>query len=114
MEQFLTAVRKAGFDEGPQISDPRNPASAPWLEHFAGWWEEIPAKRRAGAATCQESGAPPRGQDCPPGIGPACMFRLKPGDPITAVGRANQMVHRSCIDLPAAASVSRPNPEVAS
>jgi Na+-transporting NADH:ubiquinone oxidoreductase subunit F len=29
---------------------------------------------------------PPPGQDCPPGIGSAYMFQLKPGDTLTAVG----------------------------
>ena len=29
---------------------------------------------------------PPLGQDCPPGVGSAHMFRLRPGDTLTAVG----------------------------
>lgn len=29
---------------------------------------------------------PPPGQDCPPGVGSAYMFSLKPGDPVTAIG----------------------------
>jgi MocE subfamily Rieske [2Fe-2S] domain protein len=29
---------------------------------------------------------PPPGQDCPPGVGSAWMFRLRPGDTVTAVG----------------------------
>ena len=29
---------------------------------------------------------PPPGQDCPPGVGSAWMFRLRPGDTLTAVG----------------------------
>ena len=29
---------------------------------------------------------PPSGEDCPPGIGSAYMFSLKPGDTVTAVG----------------------------
>jgi sugar phosphate isomerase/epimerase len=38
---------RVGFDEGPQISDPRNPAHAPWLERFTGWWNQILDLRRA-------------------------------------------------------------------
>jgi hypothetical protein len=37
---------RVGFDEGPQISDPRNPAHAPWLERFTGWWKHILELRR--------------------------------------------------------------------
>ncbi|HEY1793564.1 MAG TPA: NADH:ubiquinone reductase (Na(+)-transporting) subunit F [Opitutaceae bacterium] len=29
---------------------------------------------------------PPPGQDCPPGVGSAYAFSLKPGDPVTAIG----------------------------
>jgi Na(+)-translocating NADH:ubiquinone oxidoreductase F subunit len=29
---------------------------------------------------------PPPGQDCPPGVGSAFMFNLKPGDIVTAIG----------------------------
>lgn len=29
---------------------------------------------------------PPPGQDCPPGVGSAYVFNLKPGDPVTAIG----------------------------
>ncbi|MCB1106054.1 MAG: hypothetical protein KDK74_15100, partial [Cephaloticoccus sp.] len=29
---------------------------------------------------------PPPGQDCPPGVGSAYMFNLKPGDTVTAIG----------------------------
>ena len=29
---------------------------------------------------------PPPGQDCPPGIGSAYMFSLRPGDTVTAIG----------------------------
>lgn len=38
---------RVGFDEGPQISDPRNPAHAAWLERFTGWWKRILELRRA-------------------------------------------------------------------
>ena len=38
---------RVGFDEGPQISDPRNPAHAAWLERFTGWWKQILELRRA-------------------------------------------------------------------
>jgi sugar phosphate isomerase/epimerase len=38
---------RVGFDEGPQVSDPRNPAHAPWLERFTGWWKQILELRRA-------------------------------------------------------------------
>ena len=38
---------RVGFDEGPQISDPRNPSHAPWLERFTGWWQQILDLRRA-------------------------------------------------------------------
>lgn len=32
---------RVGFDEGPQISDPRNPAHQPWLALFTSWWKSI-------------------------------------------------------------------------
>lgn len=38
---------RVGFDEGPQISDPRNPAHAPWLALFTAWWKNILQLRRA-------------------------------------------------------------------
>jgi sugar phosphate isomerase/epimerase len=38
---------RVGFDEGPQVSDPRNPAHAVWLERFTGWWQTILDLRRA-------------------------------------------------------------------
>lgn len=38
---------RVGFDEGPQISDPRNPVHAPWLDRFTGWWKQILELRRA-------------------------------------------------------------------
>ena len=38
---------RVGFDEGPQISDPRNPAHQSWLERFTGWWQQILELRRA-------------------------------------------------------------------
>ena len=38
---------RVGFDEGPQISDPRNPAHAVWLERFTAWWKQILDLRRA-------------------------------------------------------------------
>lgn len=38
---------RVGFDEGPQISDPRNPAHAAWLERFISWWQRILDLRRA-------------------------------------------------------------------
>lgn len=38
---------RVGFDEGPQISDPRNPAHAAWLERFTSWWKHILDLRRA-------------------------------------------------------------------
>jgi sugar phosphate isomerase/epimerase len=37
---------RVGFDEGPQISDPRNPAHAPWLALFTSWWKRILRLRR--------------------------------------------------------------------
>lgn len=38
---------RVGFDEGPQISDPRNPVHAPWLDRFTDWWKQILELRRA-------------------------------------------------------------------
>jgi sugar phosphate isomerase/epimerase len=38
---------RVGFDEGPQISDPRNPAHAKWLALFTSWWKRILQLRRA-------------------------------------------------------------------
>jgi sugar phosphate isomerase/epimerase len=53
-EAMATAMQAAGhiharvgFDEGPQVSDPRNPAHAVWLERFTGWWKQILDHRRA-------------------------------------------------------------------
>lgn len=40
---------RVGFDEGPQVSDPRNPAHAPWLRLFTSWWREIIRLRRVGS-----------------------------------------------------------------
>lgn len=37
---------RVGFDEGPQISDPRNPVHAPWLALFTSWWKRILQLRR--------------------------------------------------------------------
>lgn len=38
---------RVGFDEGPQVSDPRNPAHARWLELFTGWWRRVLDLRRS-------------------------------------------------------------------
>lgn len=38
---------RIGFDQGPQISDPRNPAQAFWLDRFLHWWQAIVDLRRA-------------------------------------------------------------------
>jgi sugar phosphate isomerase/epimerase len=38
---------RVGFDEGPQISDPRNPAHARWLALFTSWWRRVLELRRA-------------------------------------------------------------------
>lgn len=32
---------RVGFDEGPQVSDPRNPAHERWLHLFTTWWKRI-------------------------------------------------------------------------
>ena len=37
---------RVGFDEGPQISDPRNPAHHRWLALFTSWWKHILQLRR--------------------------------------------------------------------
>lgn len=37
---------RVGFDEGPQVSDPRNPVHAPWLALFTSWWKQILQLRR--------------------------------------------------------------------
>ncbi len=37
---------RVGFDEGPQISDPRNPLHEPWLRLFTSWWKRIVRLRR--------------------------------------------------------------------
>lgn len=54
LEAALEAARhihaRVGFDQGPQVSDPRNPALAPWLERFLGWWNSIRDRRRAAGA----------------------------------------------------------------
>ncbi len=41
---------RVGFDEGPQVSDPRNPEHAVWLERFTNWWKEILSLRRCEGA----------------------------------------------------------------
>jgi sugar phosphate isomerase/epimerase len=38
---------RVGFDEGPQVSDPRNPAHSEWLALFTSWWKRILELRRA-------------------------------------------------------------------
>ena len=54
---------RVGFDQGPQVSDPRNSAHAPWLERFTGWWKQILELRRGeGREWCTitpEFGPPP-------------------------------------------------------
>ncbi len=37
---------RIGFDQGPQVSDPRNPAHQPWLALFTSWWKSIIHLRR--------------------------------------------------------------------
>lgn len=42
---------RVGFDEGPQVSDPRNPAYASWMDLFLNWWQRIcDLRREAGDA----------------------------------------------------------------
>lgn len=36
---------RVGFDEGPQVSDPRNPAHAAWLQRFTEWWQTLVSLR---------------------------------------------------------------------
>ena len=61
LENFPEAVEEAirrtrhvhariGFEEGPQISDPRAPEWQPTVNHFLGWWDRMVASRRKAGA----------------------------------------------------------------
>ena len=67
LEQALAAARhihaRVGFEEGPQIPDPRAPEWKYAVDHFAGWWDRIVEyRRKAGTASLgitTEFGPPP-------------------------------------------------------
>ena len=50
VERAMQAARhihaRVGYDEGPQVSDPRNPAYAAWMDLFLNWWQRICDMRR--------------------------------------------------------------------
>lgn len=50
VERAMQAVdhihARVGFDQGPQLSDPRNPVHSAWLKLFASWWDRIICARR--------------------------------------------------------------------
>ena len=54
---------RVGFEQGPQISDPRAPEWQPTVNHFLGWWDRIvEGRRKAGAPLLTftaEFGPPP-------------------------------------------------------
>jgi hypothetical protein len=69
-EPVQEAIRRArhvharvGFEEGPQISDPRAPEWRHAVDHFLVWWDQIVAARRAAGAKMltftTEFGPPP-------------------------------------------------------
>jgi len=37
---------RVGFGEGPQVSDPRNPEHAGWVENHLHWWRAVVSERR--------------------------------------------------------------------
>jgi sugar phosphate isomerase/epimerase len=67
VEQAIAAAwhvhARVGFDQGPQVSDPRNPAHLVWRKRFLGWWRAIIAQRQAAGAKyltiTPEFGPPP-------------------------------------------------------
>jgi sugar phosphate isomerase/epimerase len=65
---------RVGFEQGPQVSDPRAPEYATHLEAHLGWWKEIfDAQAAAGAAVLSvmpEFGPPPYQPVLPFGGGP--------------------------------------------
>jgi len=54
---------RVGFEEGPQVPDPRAPEWQPAVNHFLGWWDRmVEARRQAGApllTITTEFGPPP-------------------------------------------------------
>ena len=67
LEQVIKRSRhvhaRIGFEEGPQIPDPRAPEWGHALDHFLGWWDRIVEARRAAGAKwltfTTEFGPPP-------------------------------------------------------
>jgi sugar phosphate isomerase/epimerase len=41
---------RVGFEEGPQIGDPRAPEWQPAVDHFLGWWDRMVENRRKAGA----------------------------------------------------------------
>jgi len=67
VEQAIARTRhihaRVGFEEGPQIPDPRAPEWKPALDHFFGWWDRmVEGRREAGQRVLTittEFGPPP-------------------------------------------------------
>lgn len=67
LEQAIVRTRhihaRVGFEEGPQIPDPRAPEWKYALDHFLGWWDRmVESRRQAGAkllTITTEFGPPP-------------------------------------------------------
>ena len=67
LEETIARTRhihaRIGFEEGPQVPDPRAPEWLPATDHFFGWWDRIvDSRRRAGAPLLTfttEFGPPP-------------------------------------------------------
>jgi sugar phosphate isomerase/epimerase len=67
LEEAIARTRhihaRVGFEEGPQIPDPRAPEWKGAVDHFTGWWDRmVESRRKAGAALLTfttEFGPPP-------------------------------------------------------
>jgi hypothetical protein len=73
-ERALQIDARVGFEEGPQVSDPRAPEFDAHLEAHLGWWDEIWERRAAAGAevlsVMPEFGPPPYQPVLPFGGGP--------------------------------------------